>query len=82
MGTKRLVNRVSGHILKQRRKELIDQKYDIPKRSIETGEVTKEWKRTNVIPTYKGGSEIEPLNYRSVSLTSTCKLFEVFTKDQ
>lgn len=68
---------VSGYILKQCR-ELTDPVYDILKCSIGMGEMLNEWKRADVILTYKGGSKTEPLNYRSVALTSMMwKLWKV-----
>ena len=38
--------------------------------SIKRGKVLKDWKRADIMPIYKNGNKEEPLNYRSVSLTS------------
>ena len=44
----------------------------IIRRSLETGVVPQEWKRSRVVPIFKSGSKCDPLNYRPVSLTSCC----------
>ncbi len=40
------------------------------KGSLAKGKMTKDWKRVEIVPLYKGGSKADPLNYRPVSLTS------------
>ncbi len=57
-------NGVSGFILKECRKQLIEPVYDIIKCSLSTGRVPKEWKRAGIVPIYKNGKKEEPLNYR------------------
>ena len=52
------------------------------KKSLENGQLPREWKDGVVTPIFKKGSKVDPLNYRPVSLTSVpCKLFEkIITK--
>lgn len=38
--------------------------------SLPKGKMPREWKRTNVVPLYKGGKKIELVNYRPVLLMS------------
>ena len=44
----------------------------IIQKSLTDGVLPREWKRSRVIPIFKGGSRCTPLNYRPVSLTSCC----------
>ena len=45
--------------------------------SLNSGCVPRDWRVANVIPIYKKGSKLNPLNYRPVSLTSViCKCLE------
>ncbi len=47
------------------------------------GKIPKEWKKANIVPLYKGGNKMEPLNYRPVSLTSiVSKLCEIVIKNR
>ena len=72
---------VSGQVLKECRKELLEPLYNIINCSINTGKVPKEWKRADIVPIYKNGNKQEPLNYRPVSLTSVvCKVCEIIIK--
>ena len=41
-------------------------------KSLDTSILPQEWKVSRVIPIFKSGSKANPLNYRPVSLTSTC----------
>ena len=41
-------------------------------RSLASGSVPEIWKHSIVVPLFKSGSQCNPLNYRSVSLTSVC----------
>ena len=51
-------------------------------KSIAEGVVPQEWKRANVTPLFKKGSQSEPGNYRPVSLTSYLgKILEAILKD-
>ncbi|KAF2351835.1 hypothetical protein FHG87_017407 [Trinorchestia longiramus] len=45
-------------------------------RSLETGIVPDDWKRTNVIPIFKKGNKQISNNYRPISLTSVSKTIE------
>jgi hypothetical protein len=50
--------------------------------SFETGCLPWQWSVANVSPIYKGGSKLDPSNYRPVPLTSiTCKMFETILRD-
>ena len=72
---------VSGQVLKECCKELLEPLYNIINCSINTGKVPREWKRADIVPIYKSGNKQEPLNYRPVSLTSVvCKICEIMIK--
>ena len=52
------------------------------RKSMNTGQVPKEWRHANVVPIYKKGSKSSLGNYRPVSLTCVCcKLMESIIKD-
>ena len=42
------------------------------RKSLSTGILPQLWKISRVSPIFKSGSRAEPLNYRPISLTSTC----------
>ena len=45
------------------------------RKSLDSGQVPKEWKDSTISPIFKKGSRSEPANYRPVNLTSNvCKL--------
>ncbi len=74
---------VNGWILKECREELEEPIWEIINSSLKEGKVPKEWKRANIVPLYKGGNKMEPLNYRPVSLTSiVSKLCEIVIKNR
>ena len=74
---------VHGKVLKECKEQLMDPILDIIKSSIESGQVPREWKRANIVPIYKNGCKMEPLNYRPVSLTSIlCKICEEVIKER
>ena len=51
-------------------------------RSMQSGQVPKDWKLAIVTPIFKKGSKHSPENYRPISLTSIpCKLMESIIKD-
>ena len=51
-------------------------------RSLREGQLPKAWKHSVVIPIFKKGLRLDPLNYRPVSLTSvTCKRLERVLSD-
>lgn len=41
-------------------------------KSLLTGKLPKEWKKSTIVPIFKKGSRHTPLNYRPISLTSVC----------
>ena len=54
----------------------------IMQKSLNTGEVPRDWRSANVTPIFKKGSRSVPGNYRPVSLTSVCcKVMEQVLKD-
>ena len=54
----------------------------IMQKSLNTGEVPRDWRLANVTPIFKKGSRSVPGNYRPVSLTSVCcKVMEQVLKD-
>ncbi|KAF2353134.1 Reverse transcriptase domain [Trinorchestia longiramus] len=57
-------------ILKETAEVISDPLTNIFNRSLETGIVTDDWKRTNVTPIFKNGNKQIPNNYRPISLTS------------
>ncbi len=68
---------ISGFILKECRKQLMEPVFDIINCSLKTGRVPKEWKRAKIVPVYKSGKTDEPLNYRPASMTSiVCKIYD------
>ena len=68
---------ISPRILKGCASSLTVPIYMIVKKSIEVGKLPIIWKQVNVTPIYKGGSKLEAVNYRPVSLTSIpCKIAE------
>ena len=74
---------ISGQVLKECHKQLLEPMYDIITSTILTGKVPKEWKRADITPIFKSGDKQVPLNYRPVSLTSVvCKICEAIIKRQ
>lgn len=74
---------VNGWILKECKEELEEPVWDIINTSLKEGRVPKEWKRANIVPIYKNGNKLDPLNYRPVSLTSiVSKLCEIIIKEK
>ena len=50
---------------------------EIYRKSLEEGEIPKDWKKANVTPIFKKGVKKNKENYRPVSLTShVCKVME------
>ena len=50
--------------------------------SLETRQVSCDWRTTDVTPIYKKGSCSQPSNYRPVSLTNhICRMFESIVRD-
>ena len=45
--------------------------------SLKQGTIPIDWTTANVVPIFKKGDRLQPINYRPISLTSiTCKMFE------
>ena len=52
-------------------------------RSLEEGEIPKEWREASITPIFKKGSKLEASNYRPVSLTSVCcKVMEGIVRER
>ena len=50
-------------------------------KSLESGEIPKEWKLAEVTAIFKKGNKTDPGNYRPVSLTYICcKIMEQFVR--
>uniref|UniRef100_A0A0P4VWZ9 Reverse transcriptase domain-containing protein n=1 Tax=Scylla olivacea TaxID=85551 RepID=A0A0P4VWZ9_SCYOL len=74
---------INGWILKECREQMEEPIWDIINSLLREGKVPREWKRANIVPIYKGGNKMDPLNYRPVSLTSiVSKLCEILIKDR
>lgn len=55
----------------------------IYRKSLNEGELPKDWKRTNISPIYKKGKKSNPLNYRPINLCSVpCKVLEKLIKKE
>ena len=62
---------------------LCDALTNIFNKSLESGEVPKQWKRVHVSPIFKKGDKKQPENYRPVSLTCVvCKTMEFLVRDK
>ncbi|XP_065685111.1 uncharacterized protein LOC136097073 [Hydra vulgaris] len=73
---------ISPFVLKHDAEGFVDPIVHIFKLSFDTGCVPYHWSVANISPIYKGGSKLEPENYRPVSLTSViCKIFEKLIRD-
>nr|XP_047141457.1 uncharacterized protein LOC124816346 [Hydra vulgaris] len=73
---------VSPFVLKHAAEGFVDPIVHIFKLSFDTGCVPYHWSVANISPIYKGGSKLEPENYRPVSLTSViCKMLEKLIRD-
>ena len=68
---------VNGWILKECADQLVEPIHELNRYSLASSELPLEWKRSNIIPIYKGRDMEDPLNYRYISLTSVlCKICE------
>ncbi|XP_065683371.1 uncharacterized protein LOC136096138 [Hydra vulgaris] len=73
---------ISPFVLKHAAEGFVDPIVHIFKLSFDTRCVPYHWSVANISPIYKGGSKLEPENYRPVSLTSViCKMFEKLIRD-
>lgn len=63
---------ISARIMKEFAPELSPLLTNILNKSIQEGEVPKDWRQANVIPVFKKGEQYLVSNYRPVSLTCIC----------
>ena len=64
-------------VLKELRKEITPVIQVIFERSLETGQLPKDWTSARVSPLFKKGDKSDPANYRPISLTCIlCKVME------
>jgi hypothetical protein len=69
-------------MLKELKKQVSEPLTIIFRKSLDKGEIPRDWKKARVVSIYKKGSKSDPNNYRPVSLTSVpCKLLESIIKD-
>ncbi len=61
---------ISNWVLKECNHQPAEKLSNMIYASLEQGRVPTDWKRANVVQIYKGGVKEDPLNYRTVSLTS------------
>ena len=59
-------------VLKELRKEITPVIQVIFERSLETGQLPKDWTSARVSPLFKKGDKSDPANYRPISLTCIC----------
>ena len=64
-------------VLKELRKKIASVIKAIFEKSLETGQLPKDWTTARVCPLFKKGDKCDPTNYRPISLTCTlCKVME------
>ena len=74
---------MSNWIMKECSNQLAGKFYSIIESSLKERRVPLDWKRTKILPIYKGGDKEEPLNYGPVSLTSiVATICEKIVKDR
>ena len=61
---------VSNWIVNECSNQQAGKLHSIIESSLKESRVPLDWKRANIVPIHKGGDKEEPLNYRSVLLTS------------
>ena len=68
---------VENRIMKECSKELAPALTKLFRKSVDEGEVPRQWKEAHIVPIHKGGSKAVMSNYRPVALTSAiCKVIE------
>ena len=72
-----------ARVLKETAAEIATPLEYIFNRSLDSGEIPRDWKMAHVVPIYKNkGIKNDPSNYRPISLTSiTCKIMESFIRE-
>ena len=74
---------IHPHVLREARHSLCRPLSLIYRRSLDTGEIPREWSLGRIVPIHKKGDRQDPGNYRPVSLTSvTCKVLESLIRDE
>ena len=74
---------IPPRVLKELHKEIAEPLCILFNKSIEKGEIPKEWKNAEVTAIFKKGNKTDPGNYRPVSLTCICcKILEQFVRDK
>ena len=75
-------DQIPPRVLKELHKELAEPLAKLFNKSLEIGEIPKDWKFAEVTAIFKKGNKTDPGNYRPVSLTSVCcKIMEQFVRD-
>ena len=76
-------DQIPPRVLKEVSKEIAVPLTKLFKKSIEEGQIPKDWKFAEVTAIFKKGNRTDPGNYRPVSLTSICcKILEQFVRDK
>ena len=70
-------DQVEARLLKECAGELAPKLQQIFRKSLDEGQVPRQWKEANIVPIHKGGSKAVMGNFRPVALTSAvCKIME------
>ena len=76
-------DQIPPRVLKEISKEISKPLSMLFNKSLESGEIPKEWKFAEVTAIFKKGNKTDPGNYRPVSLTCICcKIMEQFVRDE
>jgi hypothetical protein len=74
---------IHPHLMRETKRQISVPLSKIFRKSIDTGQVPKDWKIARVTPIFKKGIKSLASNYRPVSLTSVpCKILEGLIKDE
>ena len=63
-------DQVENRIMKEFAEEMAPKLQKLFRKSIDEGEVPRQWKEAHIVPVHKGGSKAITSNYRPVALTS------------